>query len=138
MVFGAPNRKFTRARYEGTQVGLSRINPDHPGLFKANHLNCYFCNWDRYVCTACKSDIGQVLRSKQNKAKAASKNNPIKDDILNNYNDAPTSEPLKVNQACDTFISAHFDHWMSNPFVAGIVDILGIVIYINIARVVLG
>ena len=27
---------------------------------------------------------------------------------------------------------------MSNPFVAGIVDILGIVIYINIARFVLG
>ena len=27
---------------------------------------------------------------------------------------------------------------MSNPFVAGIVDILGIVIYINIARMVLG
>ena len=27
---------------------------------------------------------------------------------------------------------------MSNPFVAGIIDILGIVIYINIARVILG
>ncbi len=27
---------------------------------------------------------------------------------------------------------------MSNPFVAGIVDILGIVIYINIARMILG
>jgi len=27
---------------------------------------------------------------------------------------------------------------MSNPFVAGIVDILGIVIYINVARVLLG
>jgi magnesium transporter len=27
---------------------------------------------------------------------------------------------------------------MSNPFVAGIVDIMGIVIYINVARAVLG
>jgi magnesium transporter len=27
---------------------------------------------------------------------------------------------------------------MSNPFVAGIVDILGIVIYLNVARLVLG